>query len=138
MTTAGDMKALAPKGLDRLAVWTLVLGLVLAALLPPSVLPLRSAAGTLEIVLCSGHGPVSVILDLGTGKPLAPLPASDDRHCNWACCHLAAPGAALPSGLPLPVRTARATRIEPPPTILRDGHVTGLPPATGPPVTAVT
>ncbi|WP_444459884.1 hypothetical protein [Rhodobacter capsulatus] len=132
------MKAPAFRKLDRLAVWTLVLGLVLAALLPPAVRPLRAASGTLEMVLCSGHGPVSVILDLGTGKPLDRLPASDDRHCSWACCHLAAPGAALPAGLPLPVRMARAARIEPPPAILRDGHVTGLPPATGPPVTAVT
>ncbi|WP_444431147.1 hypothetical protein ACTTAM_19985 (plasmid) [Rhodobacter capsulatus] len=88
------MKAPAFRKLDRLAVWTLVLGLVLAALLPPAVRPLRAASGTLEMVLCSGHGPVSVILDLDSGKPLDRLPASDDRHCSWACCHLAAPVAA--------------------------------------------
>ncbi len=137
MTTATDMKALASTRFDRLACWALVLGLFLAALLPPSVLPLRSDAGTLEMVLCSGHGPVSVILDLGTAKPLGDLPGTDDQHCKWACCHLAAPAAALSSGLPTPFPAAQEMLIEVPPTILRDGHVTGLPPATGPPVTVV-
>ncbi|PYF09663.1 hypothetical protein C8J30_10733 [Rhodobacter viridis] len=124
-------------GLRGLASWAMLVVLILAAGLPASVMPTRGLSGAAELVLCSGHGPVVIVLDAASGKPVVPLPEDRDPRCKWGALHAFATDAGRPEVAPAPVGSLLAPSFAPPPTALRDGQVTGLPPATGPPAIAV-
>lgn len=127
------MKTMARTGLRGLAFWAMLVALVLAVVLPASVMPLRGISGVAELVLCSGHGPVVVVLDAASGKPVVPLPEDRDPRCKWGALHAFGTEAGRPDVAPAPLGVLQALSLAPAPSALRDGHVTGLPPATGPP-----
>ena len=66
-------------------------------------------------VICGADGPVTVLIDLASGRPVAPAPPPADRHdCCPACFHCgctgvgeAPEGAAPAAATPMP-RPARA------------------------------
>lgn len=128
-------------GLRALAFWALLAPFLLLSLLPSSAMPARAADGTLTMVLCTGDGPIEMMMDLATGQPVKPQPAKPPPegktdHCDWASGQFtadltAAPSAALALTLVSPPAAAPA-----PPTLLADASATGLPPATGPPPAA--
>jgi hypothetical protein len=105
---------------------------ILFALLAPSVMPHRSPAGAITLVLCGADGPGEIVIDLATGQPVEKGPAVADERCAWANAHSAAldPGRLAPLGRSL---TPAAAAPAPAPVALRAAEATGLPPATGPP-----
>lgn len=83
------MRAIAP--LLRLAA---VLVLAVGAVFDIGVMPARDATGGTILVLCSGQGPMQMVLDPVTGA-LHPVP-SDPRKaagCDWAGVHACGLGA---------------------------------------------
>lgn len=71
--------------LRRLILAAMAVLLLVAALLPQGVMPLRSAQGGLILVLCTGDGPVEAMIDPVTGETLpVPQDSTHDR-CDWAC-----------------------------------------------------
>lgn len=70
--------------------WTMVLGLVLASVLPSGTMASRSADGTLVIEICAGNGTALVALAAdGTVTPLPGGPAKTQSmpDCAWAAAH---------------------------------------------------
>lgn len=65
-------------------------------LLSPAAMVERNASGSLVMVLCTGDGPVKMMVDLGTGTGGAP---QTKQRCDWATAHAAALNAA-PFALP--------------------------------------
>jgi hypothetical protein len=108
--------------------WLLCLPFVLMSLLPAAVMPMRTAGGTFELVLCTGDGPVTTVVDNGTGHD--DLGAA--QGCDWACGQtalaLCAPLAMAP--LQGQARPSFAPSLSTP---VAFAQATGLPPATGPP-----
>lgn len=89
----------------RLRGLAVVLPLVLAALFPVGVMPGQDQDGQTVMVLCSGDGPMLMVLDPVTGA-FHKAPASGKSACHWA----AGPAlAALPTpqALPVPVLLTR-------------------------------
>lgn len=112
--------------------WLLLVPFLLLAMLPGGVMPRVSAQG-IVLVLCTGDGMLELRVDPRTGEPVEESEAAD-RHCPWAQMRLTEALIAAPV-LPLPV-IATAHPLEPVPPMLRViAAATGLPPATGPPLT---
>lgn len=121
----------------NVAGWVLLLPFLLLSLIPPGVMPDRAADGTMLLVLCTGDGPVEMLVDLATGEPVGKTPdGSDDKsnHCAWACGQMTMAGLSAPA-LPLAGQSPRRADAPPPLLLLALAHATGLPPATGPPIT---
>lgn len=114
--------------LRRLVAALVLVPVLLAALIPAGLMPVRAADGALTLVLCTPEGPVTLAVDPATGEPVQAAP---DR-CAWAMAHAAA---ALPD--PLPVITPAPRAVEPLRTALaslpasQDRHPAPLP--RGPP-----
>ncbi|MFN4202212.1 MAG: hypothetical protein ACK4GM_04060 [Tabrizicola sp.] len=117
------------------ALRALLLPFFLLCLLPPGVMPGRDAAGVLTLTLCGDAGAGEVIIDLATGQPVEKAPSDDGDRCAWACGQWAAADLASPF-LPLPLRDACRETPRPAAFVLRAAAITGLPPATGPPLKA--
>ena len=82
----------------RLAV---VLPLLLAALFPVGLMARTGADGQMVMVLCTGDGPVQMVLDPVTGQFHKAPPTSDRTGCDWAMSQVAG-DIAPPAPLPLP------------------------------------
>lgn len=112
--------------------WAMLSPFLMLALLPASVMPLRTADAGLTVVLCSDHGPVQLVIDPATGAPVKKLPAGAEERCAWAGAHVATLGP-MPSDLPVRVQALAGSHAAVPPMILVASRATGRPPATGPP-----
>ncbi len=115
-----------------IGLWALLAPFLLLSLISPAVMPVRDADGTLTLVLCSGDGPVEMVIDLATGEPVdRPQPGAQDR-CDWACGQMEVIALLRPEASPPPLVVRRA---DPPAAtvLLARARITGLPPATGPP-----
>jgi hypothetical protein len=116
----------------RLAHLAMLGPFLLFALLAPAVMPHRTPAGAITLVLCGADGPAEIVIDLATGQPVEKGPAVADERCAWAN----APSAALDLGRPALIGRSLApvaASPAPAPVALRAAEATGLPPATGPP-----
>lgn len=79
-----------------------VLALLALGLLPPGVMPQQSANG-IEMVLCSGDGAVTMVLDPATGTVTPKQPETSAKPgCDWAMAQAIAalPAVAQPLTLP--------------------------------------
>ena len=88
-----------------------LLALVALGILPPGVMPQLAGDG-IEMVLCSGDGAVTMVLDPATGE-LSPKqePNSGKPGCDWAMAQALADLPAQATALPLPMFTThRAQR----------------------------
>lgn len=78
------------------------------SLLPPGVMPDIAADGSIEMVLCSGDGAVTMVYDPATGET---HPKQDRQSakpgCDWAMAHAEAGQAPLPFVLALPETATR-------------------------------
>lgn len=114
--------------------------LILMMLAVRSLLPagfmLQTAAsgdGTIEIVICTGHGAERITLD-ADGKPVAPKPAkSDVGLCPYAASAPVAVSAAEPSPVAIPERIEAIAYVLPSP-LRGHGRPPGAASARGPPV----
>ncbi|WP_176442760.1 hypothetical protein [Tropicimonas sediminicola] len=94
-------------------------------------MPTGSADGPV-LVICTGDGPLEMVMDPLTGKPVHK--DSDDRSnpCSWA-------KGAVVTTLVLPVSalaitgSSTAAHLPAAPFVLTAAQETGLPPSTGPP-----
>ena len=82
---------------NRMRRWSLVAA-ILAALMtriaaPPGFMTEASAGGSPALILCTGHGPVRTLADLGRGAPNKPFKPA----CWLAHAVGAAPGASPPA-----------------------------------------
>lgn len=126
------------KKFRNVAGWVLLLPFLLLSLISPAVMPARAADGTMLLVLCTGDGPVEMLVDLATGQPVERAPDhGDDKtdHCAWACGQMAVAELAAPVLILGDAATGR-TRQPAPVQSVALRHATGLPPATGPPASA--
>jgi hypothetical protein len=111
------------------------LGLRMAA---PTGFMLAPVAGQLTVVLCTGHGPQTAVLDLGPAKPDQHAPKGDgktDAPCVFAVAAHAASPAQAPIAAPAALACVRApSRI----VQVQPGCGLAAPPpwATGPPAFA--
>lgn len=131
------MKHRLKRHLCLIAVWAMLLPFVGSSLIANGVMPVMSPNGTFMQVICTGEGMVEMAIDSATMQPVtddgdtAPEKA---EYCAWAAFHplfaLTDVTALLPPDWPL--READAVSGT---TVLRFALATGLPPATGPPVT---
>lgn len=65
-----------------------VLALLLALVLDIGLMPARAADGQQILVLCSGSGPMQLVLDPVTGKFSPADPARNSAGgCDWAAAH---------------------------------------------------
>ena len=78
----------------RIASLWLVLPFVLLSLVAKGYMPMQAADGGITMVICSGAGTVSVMIDPATGQPQTGLKAAhdtpEDGRCSWAQMTLAA------------------------------------------------
>lgn len=97
--------ALAFSLFPRLLAVLAVLGL---SLLPPGVMPDMAADGSIEMVLCSGEGAVTMVYDPATGET---RPKQDRQSakpgCDWAMAQDTAGLGPLPFALALPEPSTR-------------------------------
>jgi len=86
----------------------LILPLVLSALFPVGLMPTQGRDGQMVMVLCSGNGPMLMVLDPATGE-LRQAPATRRQTaCDWATAQ-ALSDLATPVALPaLPAKVRRA------------------------------
>lgn len=133
MVSAGSMTGLARGSLRIVAIWATAFAVLLAVLLPASVMPHGNLDTGLKLVLCTGHGPVSISFDVGSGAPVKPE-GEDGQRCKWACCHAFATAPGSPELLARSAFASRSLRREPIPLLLHSSRATGLPPSTGPPL----
>jgi hypothetical protein len=95
----------------RLAAVLAVLALLLQGLAPLGM------ARAERSVICGTDGPVTVLIDLASGQPIAPAAPADREDCCVAGAHcggsmLGTPGAAIAhAGAPLAARPAGASRL---------------------------
>jgi hypothetical protein len=124
-------------GLRAFAVWAMLAPFLLLSLLPSAAMPAIAPDGSLTMVLCTPDGPVEMVMDLATGQPIEKQhPEGKSDRCDWASSLVTDDlSPALPT---LPARSLTATPLAPPPppAVLADAAATGLPPSTGPPLSA--
>ena len=88
----------------------LAMPFLLMSLMAPGYMPVQGADGGITMVICSGDGPVTMILDPATGAPMAQDGSKDgpkDGRCSWAQAAMAVADLA-PTQLAPPVMLARA------------------------------
>lgn len=119
------------------ALWTGLLPFLLMSLVASGVMPERAADGTVELILCTGHGIERVAFD-----PVTMEPESDkDKgrkdtaapgYCVWAA---GKPPLDLtsPPIIARPLTVVRRAFSPDAATALAVAWATGLPPSTGPP-----
>lgn len=90
----------------RLAGLVLAMPFVLLSLVAQGYMPARGDDGALRIVICTGQGPVAMVLDPETGR-LKPAPEVVDGRCSWAQAALALTVPEAPV-LRVPLRLAQA------------------------------
>lgn len=118
--------------LRGLVLAAMVVVLALGSLLPRGAMPYRAADGSLVLVLCTGDGPVEMLLDTATGDT-RPVP-KDTGHgpCDWACAQpVLAEAPAL--SLPDPLWQVAATLQAPAPATGAPARQVIAPSARGPP-----
>lgn len=123
----------------RPAWWLAALAVLLRVLVPAGFMPAPAAAGTLALVLCTGHGTVTLRVD-AAGTPVAPQndPAgtlADHHPCPFAS---ASTGPVPPATLLLaPAARWRVAYVGAGATQCLARPQAGLPPpATAPPISA--
>lgn len=120
------------RSMHRFAVWALVAPFLLFSLFSNAVMPVSAPDG-LVLVICTGEGPLEMVIDPETGEPV-PKPAHDGSvKCSWA----GANGPVLlssPMLAPIRARSGRPVYLPAVPAVLVAAHATGLPPSTGPPL----
>jgi hypothetical protein len=113
----------------RMCGWVLIMPFVMLSLIPAAVMPMQDTDGTMMLVLCTGDGPITTVVNIGDGEDDdSPLP-----RCDWAASTAVA---ALPD-LIVPVRPAafaRATAARGADIVLRAHDPHGVM-ARGPPAT---
>ncbi len=77
-----------------------VLPLLMLGLVPAGVMPGQGTDGGMTLVLCSGDGPMLMVLDPATGTFRKAPPAAPKTACDWS---MAQTGVTLPPALPLPL-----------------------------------
>lgn len=119
------------KSRRRRAVWAILTPFFLLTLFSNGVMPLRTAEG-LVLVICTGEGPLEMVIDPATGDPIDQAPNDRQGHCDWAS---AKPPVGLAPSLGLLYTQTAFVPADLPvlPTVLCAGRTTGLPPSTGPP-----
>jgi hypothetical protein len=131
--------------LKRWVTRVVLLPVLLAALLPSVVMPVVDRDGLVTVVICSGSGPLELLVDARTGLPAEPgagdagdagdtdqSGAGDRGYCSWNLQHQAAlADDAAPAVQPLvfTLSTIAAGRDQLPSAILSGI----LPPARAPP-----
>ena len=129
-----------PARLLRIAAFCAVLlPFLLSSLIATGVMPARAADGAITLVICNALGPSELRVDPDTLQPIAPeKDAPKDKTgsaCAWAASHAEFAPPMLPA-LALPVRRGESLPAPALSTILATARATGLPPATGPPLSA--
>ena len=81
----------------RLAV---VVPLLALGLFPTGVMPGQDQDGTVVLVLCSGNGPMLMVLDPATGTFQKAPPSAPKTACDWAMAQV---GVTLPPAIALPL-----------------------------------
>ncbi|MFV0358895.1 hypothetical protein [Tropicimonas sp.] len=117
--------------LHALAVWLLIAPFLLHSLIASTVMPTGSADGPV-LVICTGDGPLEMVLDPATGEPVRKRPDDSAGQCSWANGAVAMdlrPPVAAPAVIGLPTTVG----LPPAPFLLVAVRETGLPPSTGPP-----
>ena len=104
------------------------------SLMPQGIVPRLSADNRVRLVLCQGVQVVTVLTDPVTLQP-AEAPPSDPAHarCDWLVVQIALDLAA-PAAMPRPVVRRPVTEAPGRPAQRPQRGLTGLPPATGPPL----
>ncbi|NHF73342.1 DUF2946 family protein [Paracoccus xiamenensis] len=116
-----------------------LLPFLLSSLIASGFMPTRSADGAITLVICTGGGPAEILVDPVTMQPVDP--AGKDPHdehkptCAWAASQAAFDAPLLPV-LARPLRRSYALNAPFTATTLIGARGTGLPPATGPPLSA--
>ena len=121
-------------GLSFVLLWAMTVGLALSSLLSPGVMPLRDAHGGLVLVLCTGDGPVAMVMDPVTGETRPQMPDTEN-HCAWATAHpVAGPDTGI---LPIAPLWQLAATLGLPGTLPHRASTAALEPsARGPPASA--
>jgi hypothetical protein len=120
-----------------ICLWVLCAPFFLLSLLPSAAMPALAADGTLTMVLCTTDGPVEMVMDLATGQPVEKQhPEGKTDRCDWASSLFTADLSPALPGLAAMRLTATPLAPPAPPAVLADAAATGLPPATGPPLSA--
>ncbi|WP_323033105.1 DUF2946 family protein [Paracoccus sp. (in: a-proteobacteria)] len=71
--------------LRRLCCWLAVLPFLLFSLIQPGTMISRDAQGSVTVVLCSGEGPVEMVVAAdGSLVPAGKNPHGDPHACDWA------------------------------------------------------
>ncbi len=79
--------------LFRLAI---VLLLIFSAQFQVGLMPAQDASGRMVMVICSGDGPLMMVVDPQTGELRPAPPATKTSGCHWAASDVAVMAAALP------------------------------------------
>ncbi|MEX6724740.1 DUF2946 family protein [Sphingosinicellaceae bacterium M-36] len=135
------------EGMPRAQAWRLALvlcALLIRALLPSGLMVAATPAGALTVTLCSGRGPVEVLVDAhgqlvdpdtvassGTGEPGDDSRAKHDAPCAFA--GLLAPALLVEASLPVVPPMAVAPGVATSGVGIGTGLAAPPPPATGPP-----
>lgn len=119
-------------------VWISVLPFVLMSIIGAGVVPVRSAEGTLMMVICTGDGMVEIAVDPATMEPISDEGDKNDTApgqgvCDWAAAQSAYTlvGQTVLSLALQKIAEAWTGFAE---TTLTVSDATGLPPSTGPPL----
>ena len=118
--------------------WVSILPFVLMSLIGAAVMPVRSADGTLTMVICSGDILIETAVDPATMEPVSDEGRNNDSApeqgvCDWAAAQSAYTLVAQSvfSFALQKITEARNSFAE---TTLMVSDTTGLPPSTGPPL----
>lgn len=91
----------------RLAV---VLPLMVLGLFPAGVMPGQGADGAMTLVICTGNGPMLMVVDPATGSLKKAPAAAPQAACDWAMTRAAAM-MPLPAVLPRPPEAMQRARL---------------------------
>ncbi|NBZ86763.1 DUF2946 family protein [Stagnihabitans tardus] len=67
----------------------LLLLLIFSAQFQVGLMPAQGAEGGMVMVICSGEGPMMMVLDPATGEFRPAPPSTKKSSCDWAACGLA-------------------------------------------------
>jgi len=119
--------------LRRLTCWLAVLPFLFFALMQPGTMLSRDAMGKVTVVLCSGDGPVDMVVAAdGSLVPADQAPHGDSHACDWSLHgQPLLEGAA--AGAPQPLAVADRLALWPAPSPPPHGSALPVPSARGPP-----